>query len=339
MEMPGLDYDWTFVLHDAEAVRSWSVAIAETTLSALAAGTSVEAWMSTFAQIRCAQIVAAWQSALPEPFRDKVALVQLGSAARREDLLGSDLDHAVLASDEDSAAAVVPHLYTFIRVMSSVLCPPCEGFVMATNPRWIGTEASWQTRVQQYLSYPDWDHARYLFMLMDSRVYGRAREWDEVVLPVRAAIRSSSFLGWEMAHLGIRGTVGLGPFRRMVLDQVGERKVFSVKERFVAPMIHAIRLLAITTGVNRLSTRERCADLAAAGVLTESEATEVMAAVSFGWSLRLRSHAKAVLEGNPMRDWVEGGRLTQEDQAELREHLRVAKELEHMVCRRFPKPR
>ncbi|WP_274436650.1 putative nucleotidyltransferase substrate binding domain-containing protein [Alicyclobacillus sp. ALC3] len=337
--MPGLDYDWTFVLHDSQALRNWSVAVAEMTVSALATGTSVEAWMSAFARIRCAQIVSAWHSALPDPLRDKVTLVQLGSAARREDLLGSDLDHAVLASDEDSAAAVVPHLYTFIRVMSSVLCPPCEGFVMATNPRWIGTEASWQTRVQQYLSHPDWDHARYLFMLVDSRVHARAREWDEVVLPVRTAIESSSFLRWEMAHLGIRGTVGLGPFGRVVLDQVGERKVFSVKERLVAPMVHSIRLLAMSAGITRLSTRERCAELAALGVLTQGEATEVMAAVSFAWSLRLRSHAKAVLDGNPLRDWVDAGRLSQEEQAELREHLRVAKELEHMVCRRFPKPR
>lgn len=339
MELPGLDADWPSVLQDQAALQEWHLAVADATLTALVAGSSVETWMKAFAPIRAAQVESAWQLTMPRELYARVALIKMGSAARGEDLLGSDIDHAVLAADPEACTQVVPHLYRFIRVMSDCLCPPCEGFVMATNPRWIGTVTDWRARINEYISFPNWENARYLFMLVDSATGEGASEWQDVVSTVRNEIRTSRFLCWEMAHLGIHRTVGLRPFRRLALEQVGETSVFSVKERMIAPIIHAVRLLSLTVGVAGLSTRERCMSLAEAGVLTHATAADVLAAVSFGWSLRLRGNAAAVLAGSPLRDWVDFGQLNRAEQSELRMHVHTAKVLEHLVYRRFPKPR
>lgn len=339
MDLPHVEDDWIDNPLASTQRLQWRLLAAQSVLDAFSDGVSVTAWMGTFAPIRRALFHRAWTKAVPKSLRERVTFVQLGSAGRNEDLLGSDLDHALLAQDDATADAVLPYLYVFIRAMNDFLCPPCDGFVMSTNPRWSGSLVTWQQRLDQYFTYPAWDHARYLYMMTDSCPLDPSPEWDILLTQVFAGVRNSPFLHWEMAHLGIHQSVAIRRFGKLKTTRRGTVEELDIKDGLITPIVHAVRLLAIAEGSEQLRTKARSAYLNSTGVLTNRQHQNVMAALEFGWQLRLELQARRVLEGQPMRDTFDVTTLGRSRRDELRMHLETAKWLERFVHRRFPKPR
>jgi len=297
-------------------------------------------WFEGYQDQRRAFVLAGWAEAVSPDIRRGARLVALGSLARGEDLPQSDLDFALVTAADLRLADAAPDLERFVRWMGPMGFSPCMGNVMGGNPRWFGPEDAWKARIQAYAEFPDWANVRYLYMTVDARPLDDAPQWASVAARVRDVIAGSAFMKWQMAHLGIRGTVGFGALRGVRWEASGSGAIFHVKDRFLAPMIHALRLLSLHYGVDALGSVDRAASLGRLGALEGLQADAIVRALWFGWRLRARHHAECWLRGQ--RDGVDlvpRSSLSRAWQEALQEHLRTAQALERLVCRQFPKPR
>src|SRR5579875_3763851 len=228
--------------------KIWLASLLDISKKWLMEGGDVLVWLEEFQRLRESMLHLGWQAYLPESLRNHLHYIRFGSAGRGEDLHGSDLDYAIVTDCQVNAEQVNEHLYDFTRGMGELGFPPCKGHVMGTNPRWIGSIADWRARIDEYFAYPSWENSRYLFMMVDGRPLGSFADWPGLVEIVTDRIRSSPFICWEMAHLGIHRTVSLDLLGNIKLQRARQSEYISVKDGLLSPIIHSTRLLTVSEG-------------------------------------------------------------------------------------------
>ena len=83
------------------------------------------------------------------------ALAVLGSAGRGESLLAMDQDNALVFAEGEPDSAADRWFGTFGGIVADILdevgVPYCKGGVMANNPAWRGSQATWCERVKTWI--------------------------------------------------------------------------------------------------------------------------------------------------------------------------------------------
>lgn len=331
-------------LHDR---RQWLREVAAKSQELLNEGVPIRDFMAAFQGLREALLKSVFESTISRDLRERLVYVRFGSAGRGEDLLASDLDHAIILRDPLDTSIFLPELQRFIGRMNEFGCPVCQGFVMGTNPRWIGTREEWLKRIQGYFLFPDWENVRYLFISLDGRpLYGDTDDWDAIHEVVFNGIRKSPFICWEMAHLGIHKSVALNLFGRVRVQTGSGTTGLNIKEGLLTPILHCVRLFAVADGYHVSSTWQRIRHLRTRNLVPENLLDRVEAAVEFGFFHRLRKQIDDVLAGREPSDlvvlgtsFVDGWRVQEPIKEDWLRHLETAKELERLTHRKFPKPR
>lgn len=338
--LPSFDADWLLKEDISQARERWTRSILQSAEEWLATSSKIAAWMTGLTQVRQEMVRVVWQSMIPRRLRDKMDYIVLGSGSRGEDTLYSDLDHAVFLRECVSLEVILPQLSQLITRLSVFGFPVCQGFVMSTNPRWIGTAEDWHARIEGYFQYPDWENSRYLFILLDGKpLAGESKIWSSVYRQVYDGIRESSFIHWEMAHLGIHRTVAMNVLGRVRTLSRDSGEAVNVKEGLLNPIIRSLRLIAVAQGCQESSTLSRIHWLQNKGILSETVCTELEAALEFGWRLRLTQQIADLKNHRPVVDFINLRYLNSTATEELVTHLKTAKQLERWTHRRFPKPR
>lgn len=208
-----------------------------------------------------AAMVASGAGRAPCPF----AVLVLGSAGRGESLLAMDQDNALVFETGEPGGPEDAWFAAFGARLADTLdqigIPLCKGGVMASQPAYRGSLATWRSRIQHWLSRSNPEDLLSVDIWFDLRpVYGaavmagrlRAEAWE-------AAGRQKAFLkllAAQGAHAesprGLLGGWRTGPDQRIDLKNAGLRRIVS-----------AGRVLAMAGGHLAYSTHERWSALAA----------------------------------------------------------------------------
>jgi CBS domain-containing protein len=225
----------------------------------------------------------------------------LGSQARYEHGLGSDQDHVLLLDD-----AVLPEHDTYFAALAEAvasgleLCgyPRCPGEVMATNPRWRRSLASWRAEFRRWLAEPGSNEVLHAQIFFDLRsVHGgsvRAETLREGVL--HQAPGSQRFLG-HLAAQAVERQPPIGFFRGFVLEREGEHRATLDLKSGVHTIIELTRVHALAHGVPAVNTIERLRALGVLGALSAESENDLVAAFELVTYLRLRHQAAQVKAG------------------------------------------
>lgn len=343
---PSINEKWSQFSSDSTVEHWWKRAVGSAVSWLSQNHSGVSEWMSWMTKHRDHMIQQTWESSIPADYRPGLTYVVLGSGGRNEDLLGSDFDYAVLLDPRLDMAKVAPYLEGYTARMHDMGFPLCKGFVLGTNPRWIGTRNEWQQRIDSYFAFPDWENARYLFILLDGRPlcginngFCDGGDWGGILNRTRRGISESPFICWEMAHLGIHKTVAVNRFGRIRSEKGQRRVTVNVKEGLLNPIIHSVRLLAVVHQCGGLSTLDRLEELVSIGIVEASFAVRLEAALEFGWRLRLKQQIEDFQRQTATSDQIFVNDLDSASLEKLTIHLETAKELERWTHRSFPKPR
>lgn len=243
------------------------------------------------------------------------AWVALGSAARHEQALGTDQDHALAyGCAEGDVDAVDPY---FARLATGVTdgleacgIARCRGNVMAENPAWRRTQAGWRARFEQYVSDPDVMAARITGIAFDyRRVTGTLDIEPTLDEVIRGAGKDPAFLG-RLASTVLESRVPVGRVRDIVVERNGDRAgTLDLKHGGITVVTNLARCYAIESGITQNRTLERLHSSAAMELITERRRDELEEAFRFLWSLRLNHHVEQVERGEPVDDSIDPGSL------------------------------
>ena len=269
-------------------------------------------------------------SGLGDPPR-RYALMVLGSAGRGESLLAMDQDNALLYDGESSDEADRWFDALGIRVadiLHQVGVPYCPGGVMAKNPQWRGSLATWRQRVADWIRRSSPRDLLAVDIFFDLRgVHGDVgladTLWREAFAAAKGAADFAKLLV-EAAGPLPAGFNWFGGFRT-------EQGRIDLKKTGLFGIVSAARALAVCHHVTEYSTPARLAGIKALGLGMEADLDALDEAHALFLDLILAQQIEDIEFGRPPSNAVELKRLTRRQRERLRVALRAIEPLDAVV--------
>ena len=222
------------------------------------------------------------------------AWLSVGSDGRREQILRTDMDNAMIFESSGSAATDEAHRAALLKLGSAVVellvaCgfSRCQGGVMASNPRWVRTSAEWEAELEALGAGVDGDRLLRAAILLDLRHVAGDRPFCEAFrAAMLAGVSANHALLRRLAEIVVDTPPPLNFWGKFVVENRGGRESgFDIKNRALSPLRDAARVLALKHGLTRrYSTGGRWEDIRR----TQPRAAEMAALARDGYDLLLR---------------------------------------------------
>ena len=238
------------------------------------------------------------------------AWIALGSAARHEQALTTDQDHAIAYGERSDLEAIDPYFEALATTVADGLeacgIARCDGNVMSVNPAWRRTREGWKQRFGEYVADPDLMGALVAGIAFDYRRVTGAVDieaaLDEVI---RAASSDLSFIR-RLATTAIKLAPPVGRSRDVVVKRRGEHPGrIDIKGGGITIVTNLARTHAIRAGVTVNRTIERLRSAASAGVISDRTRDDLLEAFRLLWRIRLEHHAEQIERNEVPDDYVD----------------------------------
>jgi DNA polymerase-3 subunit epsilon/CBS domain-containing protein len=260
------------------------------------------------------------------------AVAVLGSAGRGESLLALDQDNALVFAEGEPGgledrwfAAMADRL---AAILNEVGVPYCRGGVMAKNPQWRGSLATWRQRVAEWIRRSSPQDLLSVDIFFDLRpVHGDGAMantlWRESFDRTQGEIGFAKLLA-EAAGTSEPGLNLLGGIRT-----AGGR--IDLKKAGLFGIVTLARVLAIRHHVVERATPARIAGLKALDVGAERDLDALLVAQGVFQELILDQQIEDLEHGIPASNAVVIKRLARHDRERLRSALAGVRHLDDLV--------
>ena len=252
--------------------------------------------------------------------------IHAGSSGRKEEIIATDQDNAIIYEGDIPAALAddITETLAFIGI------PKCVGNYMASNSMWNKPLPVWREYFKQWFSDPIPYHLRYLSVFLDMRpVYGETELYDDVLESIKDSVKAEAIK--LMADDAIEIKPPLGIFGIQGLHQGLDLKTYGIY-----PIVNGARVLAIDSGICGITnTKERLEALSANATISNEMCHDLIESYGFMQDLRLRRHARAVLNKSRTNNLITARELTNIDLILLKESLKIVSEFQNFLMKKY----
>jgi CBS domain-containing protein len=261
------------------------------------------------------------------------AWIALGSEGRREQVLLSDQDNAlVYARDDGDAGAYFDSLAGLaVDGLLAAGFPRCPGGYMAT--RWCKPLAEWEATFGRWVQVPEPQALLEAQIFLDFRPVHGELSLEPLARILLAGGRSGRFLH-NLARAVLRFRPPVGPLGRV-------RGTVDLKAGGIGPIVMLARLYALAAGVPARSTLDRLDAAAETGTLSRAGAEILGESFRFLTRLRLQEQIRDLRQGGLRQgdlpdDDVVVEALSPLERRRLSEALRAVRKQQEAAALRFP---
>ncbi|MBK7663504.1 MAG: CBS domain-containing protein [Sterolibacteriaceae bacterium] len=274
---------------------------------------------------------------MPKDLQQDVCFVVMGSEGRREQILPTDQDNALIVRDGLDADSVMPACCAITSALIDLGYPRCPGDIMISNPAWVLTQTQFRAQVSQWIASSGNDEVMNLAIFFDAEaVAGDEHLLDGVKAVLFETTVSSDAFYAQFASAINAFRVPVGVFSRLQIERSGDQAgTLDIKKGGVFPIVHGIRALALQKKLTVTPTLDRIEALVGMRVIDQRFAREVAAAFSFLCTVRAESGLASIESGGSATNRIRPDELTQIDQRALAESLRVVVKLRRLVGQNF----
>jgi DNA polymerase-3 subunit epsilon/CBS domain-containing protein len=324
-DVPSLGRSWAKLAHVAAALVAEGLSSRE-----IAAVISAELGVLTrrAAVIAERRIAEAGQGAPPSAY----TLAVLGSAGRGESLLAMDQDNAIVFAEGDPGGpqdrwfeALGVHI---ADILHEVGVPYCPGGVMAKNPLWRGSLATWRARVAHWISRSDPQGLLSVDIFFDLRaVHGEAELASTLWREAFAAAHKEAAFAKLLAEAAGSVEPALGLFGN-IKTKHGR---IDLKKAGLFGIVTAARVLAIRHHVVERATPARLQGIRALNLGGERDLEAFDEAHATFIDLILRQQIEDIDRGRKPSNSVAVKSLSRRDRERLRAALNAVQPVETLV--------
>ncbi len=292
-----------------------------------AQGARMPALMELVSALNSRVMARLFELLVPQEFQGRMCLLVLGSEGRREQLLKTDQDNALVVDDALEWPELETTMARFTEILGEVGYPPCPGGVMVSNTHWRMSARDWQARLDHWRSHYDTQAAMDLSITLDARpVAGN----PALFAPLDAqllALGGDDRLLHSMAAAVLQFENPLTFFGQL---RHGDRGL-DLKRGGIFPIVHGLRCLALRHGIGERNSFARCEALVRAGHLDPTLGRDLTQTLSALQRLRLDAQLATIDSGGMPDNLLQASSLRRLDRELLRDALRVVKAFQQHV--------
>ena len=292
-----------------------------------AQGARMPALMELVSALNSRVMARLFELLVPRELQGRMCLLVLGSEGRREQLLKTDQDNALVVDDDLDWPELDATMARFTEAMGEVGYPPCPGGVMVSTPHWRMSAAQWRARLDQWRSHYDAQAAMDLAITLDARsVAGNAALFAPLDARLQA-LGGDERLLHAMAAAVLQFESPISMFGQLRQDERG----VDLKRSGIFPIVHGLRCLALKHGIAQRNSFARCEALVPAGGLDATLASDLAQTLAVLQRLRLDAQLATLDAGGVPDNLVQPAALRRLDRELLRDALRVVKAFQQHV--------
>lgn len=299
--------------------------------------------IKVISQINDAITVRAIEIALPKmptPPPVNFAWLALGSQGRKEQLLFTDQDNALVFEDvpkaqyKDTQAYFLELSKHITKSLNKIGFEYCEADMMASNSAWCKSISEWKDQFKNWILKPDEKAVLLSSIFFDYNIiYGSQKLVDDLTHTIFEALGKSSLFYRFLGQDAVKSPSPLGFFKQFLVEQNGEQKdLFNIKNRGLMPLIDAARLLILSKhimGIN--NTYERFEKLAE----IEPNNKELYESCSYAFKALSKFKTKQGLRHNTSGKFIDLETLTKDEKLKLKRCFKPIHEIQETLRLRF----
>jgi CBS domain-containing protein len=296
-----------------------------------AQGARINFLMELVSALNARVMAALFERLVPAEYQQRMCLLVLGSEGRREQIIKTDQDNALIFDDELDWPGLPAAMTRFSEEVAACRWPPCPGGVMVSQPEWRHSASDWHRRIESWGRSSDPRAMLDFAIAFDARpVAGNARLFADLEPAFAIAARNDVVLH-HFAGAALQFPTPLTLFRQVRADERGT----NIKKGGVFPLVHGLRTLALACGVDERNTFRRADGVIAAGGLSATLGRDVQQALEVFQRLRLSRQLEALRAGETPDNYLRVDQLRRLDRDLLRDALLIVDEFKGVLQRRF----
>ena len=268
-------------------------------------------------------VPAAWQA--------QCCVLVLGSEGRREQILRSDQDNALIHPADMPGDLVVQVAERFTEALLGCGFPPCPGGIMLRNAAWRGDPQGWRARFEHMAQSRDPKLLLEFAILLDARAVAGDAELFDTLRPTLMQAARNDVLLHQFAAAALEFETPLTLFGRLRArdDQL------DIKKGGIFPLVHGLRAMALRGGIFSRNSFDRTQALIASGALTDALGRDVQQAMAVFQRLRLTQQLDALRRGESASNLLHLVDLRRLDRELLRDALGVVETFKLALKQQF----
>ncbi|MFV0510529.1 MAG: DUF294 nucleotidyltransferase-like domain-containing protein, partial [Shewanella algae] len=263
-----------------------------------------------------------------------------GSQGRQDQAACSDQDNGLLLAEEPDE-----HARGYFKALAKGVCAGlnecgyvyCPGDIMAQNPNWCLSLASWQQKFASWVNTPEPKALMHASIFFDMRsVYGPDSLFDALQDKVLAQTKDNDIFLAALTGNALSESPPLGFFRQFVLDRDGsEVKGMDLKHRGSALINDIARVYALAAGVKEVNTAKRIRALMESKLLSRKDALNLADAHEFIAHMRLANQGRQFEQGQGISNFLMPQALSSLMRHQLRDAFKVVHDAQAALRLKF----
>ncbi|WP_458699577.1 DUF294 nucleotidyltransferase-like domain-containing protein [Sulfurospirillum sp. 1307] len=221
---------------------------------------------------------------VPNELAQKACLIVMGSEGRKEQMLKTDQDNALIISDDANEEDYKEYMEKFTEILIDFGFPRCPGNIMVCNPYWRKHKKEYKVEVDKWIEAPTGDDYMNLAIFFDSiPVAGDHKLLYDVKDMIRSSVKDRSVFMANFAKATLLFDTPIGMFTNL---KAKDNKI-DMKKGGIFPIVQGIRSLSLENNIFETNTNSRIRELKRLKILEESFAGAIEEAFDTLLSLRL----------------------------------------------------
>lgn len=268
------------------------------------------------------------------------AWMSLGSQGRKEQLLHTDQDNALVFADvpeeklEETRAYYLKLATKVTKRLNIIGYEFCPAEMMARNPKYCLSLSEWKDQFSRWVTTSGSEEILLCQIFFDFDIsYGDVKLTNSISDHVFEILKGNRHFLNSLAAQALRNPSPLGFFRQFLVEQDGEKKdLFDIKKRGIMPLTDAGRLLILEYRVKNISnTAERFEKLAQ----LEPKNKELYLACAYSSKALIKFRTKQGLKNKDSGRFINLEDLGKEDKVKLKRCFKTIKEIQELIKLRF----
>lgn len=268
----------------------------------------------------------------PKELIGKSSLVVMGSEGRREQILKTDQDNALIIADDCLLEAndIREFSNKFIDTLVEFGYPLCDGNIMISNPYWCRKQKDFKNLIFDWVTKPNGENFMNLAIFYDAvSVSGDKKlilDLKEYLFKIGST--SQSFY-MHFAKIVMDFNVPLGFFDGFILDSKNEKhnEEFDIKKGGIFIIVQCIRSLCLEHKIIRTNTIKRIKELQKKGVFEEEFAKEIIEAFNLLSTIKLQSGLDKLDNGEVVNNYINPKNINNMQKDLLKESFKIINKL------------
>lgn len=266
--------------------------------------------------------------------------IALGSQGRKEQLLLTDQDNALVFEDiseenyndtKQYFLKLAKHINDKLNTVGFEYCP---AEMMANNPKWCLSVSEWKQQFNSWITQPDQDKIMLCTIFFDfDLIYGNKTLINKMSESIFEAIDSYEIFLNFLGLNALKNPPPLSFFRQFVVEHSGEHKnEFDLKARAMMPLVDAARVLILSKNITDCNSTviryEKMAEI-------EPQNKELYMSCANAFKILLRFRTVDGLKDKDSGRFLNLQTLNKADRLKLKSCFKPIKDVQELISTRF----